>query len=61
MSDWGNPILDIFNLRVVDALSLEKALSEIPGVVGHGLFASCLPDIIIEAGKQGVVTHLRDA
>ena len=59
VSDWGNPILDVYNLRINEAIVLERELNQIPGVVGHGLFASCLPHIILEARKSEVITHIR--
>lgn len=59
VTDWGNPVLDVYNLKIVDAVGLEQAINQISGVIGHGLFASCLPDVIIEARASGVKTHLR--
>jgi ribose 5-phosphate isomerase A len=59
LSDWGNPILDVYNLKINDARMWEKEFSQMLGVVGHGLFASCLPQIILEARKSGTITHTR--
>jgi ribose 5-phosphate isomerase A len=59
VSDWGNPILDVYNLKINEAILLEREFNQIPGVVGHGLFASCLPHIILEARKDEVITHTR--
>lgn len=57
VSDWGNPILDVYNLKIVDAVALEREINQMPGVVGHGLFATCLPHVILESNKKGVITH----
>lgn len=61
VTDWGNPILDVYNLKLVDPPMVEQALNQLPGVVGHGLFASCLPQVILEATANKVVTHVRDS
>lgn len=60
VSDWGNPILDVYNFKINDPLELERELNQITGVVGHGLFASCLPQVILEATKKGIKTHTRE-
>lgn len=59
VSDWGNPVLDVYNLKINDAVALERELNQIPGVVGHGLFATCLPQLILEATSRGVKQHTR--
>jgi ribose 5-phosphate isomerase A len=59
VSDWGNPILDVYNLKITDALALESELNQIPGVIGHGLFATCLPQIILQATKDGTKEFIR--
>ena len=60
-TDWGNPILDIYNLKLLDPVLVEKELSAIPGAVGHGLFATLLPHVILEATKKAVITHTRES
>ena len=59
VSDWGNPILDVYNLKIVEASALEREINQMPGVVGHGLFATCLPHVILEANKKGAIAHER--
>lgn len=61
VSDWGNPILDVYNLKITDALALERELNQIPGVLGHGLFASCLPRVILEATDKETKVHERES
>ncbi len=50
-TDNGNWILDVHNLRIVDPLSLERDLNQIPGVVTCGLFARRPADVVISAGE----------
>lgn len=51
VTDNGNWILDVHNLRIVDPVTLEKLIGEITGVVCVGLFARRPADIVI-AGDQ---------
>ena len=50
-TDNGNLILDVHNMRIVDALGLERELNQIPGVVTCGLFARRAADVVICAGR----------
>jgi ribose 5-phosphate isomerase A len=59
VTDWGNPVLDVYNFKITDAVALERELNQIPGVIGHGLFATCLPQVILEATPSGVKEHRR--
>lgn len=38
-TDYGNIILDVYNLKLVDPISIEEHLNQIPGVVCNGIFA----------------------
>ncbi|MFA5960923.1 MAG: ribose-5-phosphate isomerase RpiA [Tatlockia sp.] len=58
ITDNGNVILDVFNLELIDALSLEEAIKLIPGVVENGLFAKRLADKVLVASASGVTTLL---
>lgn len=51
VTDNGNWILDIHNLRIVDPVKLETELNQIPGVVSVGLFARRPADIVIVGGE----------
>ncbi|MBB5016128.1 ribose-5-phosphate isomerase RpiA [Rehaibacterium terrae] len=51
VTDNGNWILDVHNLRIVDPLGLERELNQIPGVVTVGLFAARPADVVIVGGK----------
>ena len=52
-SDTGNVIYDCAFKAIKNAAKLGKALSDIPGVVDHGLFVGLATALII-ARKKGV-------
>jgi ribose 5-phosphate isomerase A len=56
VTDNGNPILDVHQLKITDPKSLESALNQIAGVVTVGLFARRRADVLIVAGDSGVRT-----
>jgi ribose 5-phosphate isomerase A len=56
VTDNGNPILDVHNLKITDPKTLESAVNQIPGVVTVGLFARRRADVLIIAGDNGVRT-----
>lgn len=55
-SDYGNLILDVTNLDLTDAKTMETTLNNIPGVVTNGLFAHRGADIALIASADGVET-----
>jgi ribose 5-phosphate isomerase A len=56
ITDNGNVILDVHNLRLDDPRSFESALDQIAGVVTVGLFALRRADMLIVSGDDGVKT-----
>jgi ribose 5-phosphate isomerase A len=56
ITDNGNPILDVHNLRLEDPRTFESAVNQIAGVVTVGLFAARRADVLIIAGDGGVQT-----
>lgn len=56
VTDNGNAILDVHNLRLNDPTAFESALNQIAGVVTVGLFARRRADVLIVAGDDGVKT-----
>src|SRR3984885_11816949 len=56
VTDNGNPILDVHNLKITDPKTLESAMNQIAGVVTVGLFARRRADVLIIAGDAGVRT-----
>lgn len=59
VSDNGNLILDVHGLDIADAVTLEREINQIVGVVCNGLFARRGADVLLLATQQGVVTHTR--
>ncbi|HBK56397.1 MAG TPA: ribose 5-phosphate isomerase A [Xanthomonadales bacterium] len=51
ITDNGNWILDVHHLRILDPLSLETEINQIPGVVSVGLFARRSADTVIVADR----------
>jgi len=54
VTDNGNHILDVHNLRIVDPPALETELNQIAGVVTVGLFARRGADVVLVGGPGGV-------
>ena len=54
VTDNGNVILDVYNLNILDALTLEKTINDIPGVVCNGIFAINKANIAIVATDNGI-------
>ena len=56
VTDNGNVILDVHNLRINEPAAFESTVNQIVGVVTVGLFARRRADILIVAGDDGVQT-----
>jgi ribose 5-phosphate isomerase A len=56
LTDNGNPILDVHQLKITDPKRLEAAINQIAGVVTVGLFAHRRADVLIVASDSGVRT-----
>ncbi len=56
ITDNGNEIVDVHNLKIVNPVELEERYNRIPGVVTVGLFALRGADILIVAGDDGIRT-----
>lgn len=54
VTDYGNVILDVHGLQILDPYALEKTLNQIPGVVTHGIFAQQAATQVIVGRKEGV-------
>jgi ribose 5-phosphate isomerase A len=53
VTDNGNHILDVHDLRITDPVGLESAINQIVGVVTVGLFAARPADVVILGGSSG--------
>jgi ribose 5-phosphate isomerase A len=60
VTDNGNHILDVHNLRIVDPAGLETTINQIAGVVTVGLFAHRPADVLILGTDSGVRVLTRD-
>ncbi len=56
ITDNGNVILDVHNLRILDPVALERDINQITGVVCNGLFAKRPADYLILGSAGGLKT-----
>jgi len=56
VTDNGNVILDVHDLRLSDPVAFEDSVNAIAGVVTVGLFARRGADVLLVGGAQGVRT-----
>ncbi|PKG93360.1 ribose-5-phosphate isomerase RpiA [Paraglaciecola sp. MB-3u-78] len=56
VTDNGNVILDVYNLKILNPVELERQLNAIVGVVTNGLFALRGADIVLIGTNNGVET-----
>jgi len=54
VTDNGNHILDVHDLRITDPIAMEATINQIAGVVTVGLFAARPADLLIIGGSGGV-------
>ena len=54
VTDNGNQILDVHNMKILNPVELEKTLNNITGVVTNGLFAIRPADILFVGSDSGV-------
>ena len=54
VTDNGNIILDLYNLKIGEPLTLESKINNITGVVSNGLFAQRPADLLLIGSDQGV-------
>jgi ribose 5-phosphate isomerase A len=55
VTDNGNVILDVHNMDLVDPVSIEKELNNLPGVVTNGLWALRPAEVVLMASASGVM------
>lgn len=54
LTDNGNMILDVFNLKILDPTELEHTINQITGVVENGIFAQRCADVVLVGTESGV-------
>lgn len=55
LTDNGNVILDVHNLKILNPVELENQINSIVGVVTNGLFANRGADIVLIGQEDGVL------
>lgn len=56
VTDNGNQIVDVHDLKIVNPVDLESTINQIPGVVTVGLFAIRPADVLILGTEEGTRT-----
>ncbi|GLS92299.1 ribose-5-phosphate isomerase A [Psychromonas marina] len=56
VTDNGNIILDVHNMKIAEPIKLETQINAIVGVVTNGLFASRAADVVLVGSADGVKT-----
>jgi ribose 5-phosphate isomerase A len=56
VTDNGNDILDVHDLKIANPIEMETRFNQIPGVVTVGIFANRRADVLLVGGAAGVRT-----
>ncbi|MCE0558662.1 MULTISPECIES: ribose-5-phosphate isomerase RpiA [Motilimonas] len=56
ITDNGNVIIDLHNVKILDPIKLEQQINNIVGVVTNGLFAQRGADVVLVGSPDGVKT-----
>jgi len=54
ITDNGNMIIDVHDLKIDNPIELERQLNQLAGVVTNGLFAARPADVLLLGGENGV-------
>ncbi|MFW6093036.1 MAG: ribose-5-phosphate isomerase RpiA [Pseudomonadota bacterium] len=57
VTDNGNVILDVHELRILDPVAMERTLNNLVGTVCNGIFAAQAADVVFMAGAGGVARY----
>ncbi|MBU1437138.1 MAG: ribose-5-phosphate isomerase RpiA [Gammaproteobacteria bacterium] len=55
ITDNGNIILDVFDLKITDPITLEQQINQITGVVTNGIFASRAANLVLVGSADGTL------
>jgi len=58
VTDNGNEILDVHDLKIMEPIKLENELNKLPGIVTVGIFANRPADVLILGTPEGAKTVL---
>ena len=56
VTDNGNIIIDVYNMKIMNPKELEEQINKIVGVVTNGLFANRGADVLLIGTPDGVKT-----
>lgn len=56
ITDNGNIILDVYNLKIMNPIEMERTINNITGVVANGIFALRSADVALIGSDDGVKT-----
>ena len=60
VTDNGNLILDVHNLKILDPVDIESHINNIPGVVTNGIFAKRSANVMIIGNQQGPIIKIKN-
>ena len=60
VTDNGNLILDVHNLKILDPVDIESHINNIPGVVANGIFAKRSANVMIIGNEQGPMIKIKN-
>lgn len=60
VTDNGNLILDVHNLKILDPVDTESHINNIPGVVTNGIFAKRSANVMIIGNEQGPMIKIKN-
>lgn len=60
VTDNGNLILDVHNLKILDPVDVESHINNIPGVVTNGIFAKRSANVMIIGNEKGPMIKIKN-
>ena len=60
VTDNGNLILDVHNLKILDPVDIESHINNIPGVVTNGIFAKRSANVMVIGNEQGPMIKIKN-
>ena len=60
VTDNGNLILDVHNLKILDPVDIESHINNIPGVVTNGIFAKRSANVMIIGNERGPMIKIKN-
>ena len=60
VTDNGNLILDVHNLKILDPVDIESHINNIPGVVTNGIFAKRSANVMVIGNEEGPMIKIKN-